>query len=69
MIGSVQACDHATSFSCLRQYFPKGIDLSSYSQADLDKVAEELNGRPRQTLGWKEPIEVLNEISAEHSSR
>ncbi len=34
----------------LRQYFPKGIDLSVYSQAQLNKVARELNERPRKTL-------------------
>ncbi len=46
----------------LRQYFPKGTDLSGYTQAELDAVADELNNRPRQTLGWRKPTEVLNEF-------
>lgn len=46
----------------LRQYFPKGTDLSGYSQADLDAVAAELNDRPRQTLGWKSPRYKLDEL-------
>jgi IS30 family transposase len=43
----------------LRQYFPKGTSLRPYSQADLDAVADELNGRPRKTLGWDTPTEAL----------
>ena len=43
----------------LRQYFPKGTDLSGYSQAELDKVALRLNQRPRKTLAFETPADRL----------
>jgi len=46
----------------LRQYFPKGTDLGGYSEDELDAVAAELNGRPRQTLGWRTPFEAMSEL-------
>jgi IS30 family transposase len=46
----------------LRQYFPKGTTLSGHSPAHLAAVADELNGRPRKTLGWKTPAEALAQI-------
>jgi IS30 family transposase len=48
----------------LRQYFPKGIDLSVFSQAKLDEVARSLNERPRMTLGFETPIERYRQAVA-----
>ena len=45
----------------LRQYFPKGTDLSRWSAEDIAAVAATLNERPRKTLGWKTPAEALND--------
>ena len=45
----------------LRQYFPKGTDLSRWSAEDLEAVAHTLNNRPRKTLNWKTPAEVFEE--------
>jgi IS30 family transposase len=48
----------------LRQYMPKGIDISTYSQAKLNAVARPLNERPRNTLGYKTPAEMFSAIVA-----
>jgi IS30 family transposase len=46
----------------LRQYFPKGTDISRYSERELDAVANTLNARPRKALQWKTPAEALEEL-------
>jgi IS30 family transposase len=46
----------------LRQYFPKGTDLSTFSQAHLNKIALRLNQRPRKTLGFESPADRLNAV-------
>ena len=45
----------------LRQYCPKGTDLSRHSRDELEAVASALNSRPRKTLGWKTPAEALDD--------
>ena len=46
----------------LRQYFPNGVDISKYSQAELNAVAKELNQRPRKALDYATPAEILNQL-------
>ncbi len=48
----------------LRQYFPKGSDLSVHSVEHLAQVAAELNARPRKTLGWRTPADVLADLAS-----
>jgi IS30 family transposase len=45
----------------LRQYFPKGGDLSQFSIEDLCRVEELLNNRPRRVLGWRTPLQIFTE--------
>ena len=46
----------------LRQYFPKGSDLSIHNEAELDRVAAELNDRPRKRLGFRKPVEEIADL-------
>ena len=48
----------------LRQYLPKGTDLARYTQAQLNRIALELNTRPRKTLGYRTPADILAETVA-----
>ena len=46
----------------LRQYFPKSTDLSIYTPDDLRRAADELNGRPRKSLGWRTPTDLFDNL-------
>jgi IS30 family transposase len=53
----------------LRQYFPKGSDLSFYGPGMLENVAAELNNRPRKTLNWRTPAEALDKLLSEAETK
>jgi transposase, IS30 family len=52
----------------VRQYLKKGIDLEEFSQTQPDRIADQLNGRPRKVLDWSSPAEALNEVLVNASS-
>jgi IS30 family transposase len=56
-----QRASNENTNGLLRQYFPKGTDLSRHSAEDLEAVAATLNSRPRKALGWRTPAEALNQ--------
>ena len=51
----------------VRQYLPKGTDLSVYSQADLDRIVDLLNGRPRKVLDFRTPLEAMDELMEQNA--
>jgi transposase, IS30 family len=54
-----QRASNQNTNGLLRQDLPRTTELRRFSQADLDRIAAELNGRPRQILGFKPPLQVL----------
>jgi IS30 family transposase len=59
-----QRGSHENTNGLLCHYMPKGIDLSTYSRADLKHIQDSLNDRPRKTLGFLKPVEKLAELVA-----
>lgn len=57
-----QRGSHENTKGLLRQYLPKGTDISVYSLEELDEIADSLNTQPRQTLNWRTPLEVYAEV-------
>jgi IS30 family transposase len=59
-LGSEIGGSNENTNGLLRQYMPKGIDISGYSQAQLNAIARQLNERPRKTLGFQTPAEMFS---------
>ena len=57
-----QRASNENTNGLLRQYLPRTLDFRTLTQADFDAIADKLNGRPRQTLGFKTPSQVLAEV-------
>jgi IS30 family transposase len=64
-----QRCTNENTNGLLRQYFPKGTDLSTHSAEQIATVAATFNSRPRKTLGWKTPAEALDHPLLSEGSR
>jgi IS30 family transposase len=66
-----QRGSNESMFGLVRQYLPKDADLSVYSQAQLDAIADQINSRPRKGLGVRSPLAVYTELlrnSQQHST-
>ena len=57
-----------TTNGLLRQYLPKGMDLSQFTDADLAKIEFILNNRPRRVLGYRTPQEVFDELCEQYAA-
>ena len=75
--GLLYACDPGKPYQkgqveningLIRQYLPKGKSLRHVTQAKLDRIANDLNNRPRKRLSWKSPAQVLSEMTAATTS-
>lgn len=61
--------ENTSTNGLLRQYFPKGADLSGWNAEEIDAVALALNNRPRKTLNWRKPAEAVNDHLTSESNK
>lgn len=61
--------ENTNTNALLRQYFPKGADLSRWNAEEIDAVALALNNRPRKILNWRTPAEALNDHLISESNK
>ncbi len=64
-----QRASNENTNGLLRQYFPKGTDLSFHGPGILERVAIEMNNRPRKRLNWRTPAEALDKLLSEHDNQ